>query len=110
MKALAACPTMEWVAGLEYEHPRTTESGLRMIGESSNLTRLEDLSIAFATFTPDGLKALTTSPYRSALRRLLLHNFTWESAPPDPTIAFADADVRIRLRTLSLQGYRFGAG
>jgi uncharacterized protein (TIGR02996 family) len=109
MKALADCPTLGWVAGLMYEHPQVTEAGLEMVGQSPNFTRLGELSVTFANFTLNGLLALTTSPYHTALRRFSLHRMSWQGKKvPDTAAAFAAAGVRLRLRSLALRGHELG--
>jgi uncharacterized protein (TIGR02996 family) len=110
MKALADCPSLGWVAGLKYEHPRVAEAGLEMVGNSPNFTHLAELSIQFADFTTNGLLALTTSPHRTALRRFSLHRFVWQRRDsPDTAAAFAAEGVRVRLRSLSLQSHELGS-
>jgi uncharacterized protein (TIGR02996 family) len=109
MRALADCPSLGWVRGLKYEHPRVTEAGLEMIGNSPNLTHLAELSVQFADFTTDGLLALTTSPHRTALRGLALHRLSWQGQKsPDTAPAFTAQGVRVHLRSLSLHGLELG--
>jgi uncharacterized protein (TIGR02996 family) len=109
MKALMAGPCLGWVAGLRYEHPRVTESGLEMVAGSVNVPHLAELSVRFANFTAPGLLALTTSPRRGALRRLDLHRFVWnETSPPATAAAFAAPGMLFRLRSLSLHGHGLG--
>jgi uncharacterized protein (TIGR02996 family) len=110
MKALADCPSLGWVAGLKYEYPRVVEAGLEMVGTSPNFTHLAELFVRGAEFSTSGLLALTTSPHRTALRRLNLQRSSWQGKKaPDTAGALAAEGVRFRLRSLALRSHEMGS-
>jgi uncharacterized protein (TIGR02996 family) len=108
IETLTTCLHMGWVAGLKFRYPPVTDTGLELVANAVNLQYLAELSVEMGHFTTNGMRALTTSPHREALRRLDLHHNRHHAAPPAAADALAAPGVLFRLRSLSLDSYSLG--